>query len=103
MDRHSIALRSATPDNNDGLLFAKYLDEAAEGFFRFMLGRHSDTIIATAFVAPNHDLSFEHVTFADFNGDTVGMVAGYTAEQHRQSSLAPLLQAAGKHSRNWCR
>ena len=38
MDRHSIILRAAKPTLDEGLAFARYLDEAAEGFFRFMLG-----------------------------------------------------------------
>jgi hypothetical protein len=35
MDRHSIILRAANPTVDEGLAFARYLDEAAEGFFRF--------------------------------------------------------------------
>jgi ribosomal protein S18 acetylase RimI-like enzyme len=97
MDQGSIALRAAEPINDEGIAFARYLDEAAEGFFRFMLGRRSEEIIATAFAVPKHDLSFENVTFAEQDGATVGMVSGYSAEQHRQSSLQPLMQAAGRH------
>ena len=40
MDRYSIIFRTANPTLDDGLAFARYLDEAAEGFFRFMLGRY---------------------------------------------------------------
>lgn len=98
MDRSSIALRPAEPNNAEGLAFARYLDEAAEGFFRFMLGGRSEQIIATAFAVPTHDLSFDNVTFAEHEGNTVGMVSGYSAEQHRQSSLTPLIQAAGRHN-----
>ena len=35
MDRHSIVLRAAKPTFEEGLAFARYVDEAAEGFFRF--------------------------------------------------------------------
>ena len=39
MARYSIVLRAANPASDDGLAFARYLDVAAEGFFRFWLGR----------------------------------------------------------------
>ena len=58
MDRHSIVLRAANPTFDEGLASARYLDEAAEGFFRFMLGRRAGYIIATAFAQPDHDLSY---------------------------------------------
>ena len=96
MDRHSVILRAAKPTYDEGLVFARYLDEAAEGFFRFMLGRRSRQIIATAFAQPDHDLSYENVTFAECDNIIVGMVSGYSAEQHRRSSRLPLKQAAGR-------
>ncbi len=52
MDRHSIVLRAANPTFDEGLAFARYSDEAAEGFFRFMLGRRAEHIIATAYAQP---------------------------------------------------
>ena len=33
MDRHSIVLRAANPTFDEGLAFARYADEAAEGSF----------------------------------------------------------------------
>ena len=96
MDRHSIVLRAANPTLDEGLAFARYVDEAAEGFFRFMLGRRAAYIIATAFAQPDHDLSYQYVTFAERDNVVVGMFAGYTAEQHRRSSRQPLKQAAGR-------
>ena len=96
MNQHSIVLRAAKATFDDGLVFARYLDEAAEGFFRFMLGRRAAEIIATAYTQPEHDLSYQHITFAERDGDTVGMASGYTAEQHRRASDQPLKQAAGK-------
>ena len=98
MDKPSITLRAATPTFDDGLAFARYLDEAAEGFFRFMLGRRAVHIIATAFAQPDHDLSYQNVTFAERDKVIVGMVSGYTAEQHRCSSRQPLKQAAGRRN-----
>ena len=96
MVRHSITLRAAKPTYDEGLAFARYLDEAAEGFFRFMLGRRAGHILATAFVKPGHDLSYENVTFAERGNAIVGMVSGYSAEQHRRSSRMPLKRAAGR-------
>ncbi len=98
MDRHSIVLRVAQPTFDEGLAFACYLDAAAEGFYRFMLGRRAGHTIATAFAQPDHDLSYQNVTFAERDNVIVGMVLGYTAEQHRRSSLQPLKQAAGRRN-----
>ncbi len=96
MDRHSIVLRAPNPTFDEGLAFAHFLDEAAEGFFRFWLGRRAAHIIATAFAQPDHDLSYQYVTFAERDNVIVGMVLGYTAEQHRRSSRQPLKRAAGR-------
>jgi len=86
MHQHSTVFRAANPTFDEGRVFARYLDTAAEGFFRFMLGRR----------APDHDLSFQNVTFAECNKVVVGMVSGYTAEQHRRSSGRTLKRAAGR-------
>ncbi len=80
------------------MAFARYLDEAAEGFFHFMIGRRVEHVIAAAFLQPDHDLSHQNVTFAEHEGALVGMVSGYTARQHRASSRRPLREAAGKRN-----
>ena len=49
MDRDTTRLRAARPEFGDGLLFARYMDQAAEGFFGFMLGANAENIIASAF------------------------------------------------------
>jgi len=99
MQQLSTVLRAARPDLDEGRIFARYLDRAAEGFFRFWLGRNAADIIAKAFIQPDHNLSYQNVTFAERGGIVVGMVSGYTAEQHRQSSDLPLKQAAGSNVR----
>jgi ribosomal protein S18 acetylase RimI-like enzyme len=96
MSKPSIIFRAANPTFDEGQIFAHYLDKAAEGFFRFMLGRRSVDIIATAFTQPNHDLSYQNITFAERDNNIVGMVLGYTAKQHNQTSDRPLKQAAGR-------
>ena len=96
MLKASITFCKANPTIDEGREFANYLDEAAEGFFHFMLGRQFVEIIANAFIQQGHDLSYQNATFARRNKIIVGMVSGYTAEQHRQSSDRPLKQAAGR-------
>ena len=98
MNERSTTLRAANATFDDGLAFARHLDEAAEGFFRFMLGRRAGHILATAFLRPDHDLSYQNVTFAERDNVIVGMVSGYTAEQHRRSCRRPLKKAAGRRN-----
>lgn len=97
MDQRQTVLRAASPTLEEGREFARYLDTAAEGFFRLWLGRSAVDILAKVFVQPDHDLSYQNVTFAEIDRKIVGMVSGYTAEQHRHSSLRPLKEAMG----NW--
>lgn len=90
--------RPAMPTVDEGRIFARYLDQAAEGFFHFMLGQRTVDIIATAFTQPGHDLSYQYVTFAERDKVIVGMVSGYTAEQHQLSSDSILKKAAGQYN-----
>jgi len=87
MHQYSTTLRAADPTLEKGRVFARYLNEAAEGFFRFMLGRRFVDILAKAFMQPDHDLSYQNVTFAERNKLIVGMASGYTAEQHHRSYI----------------
>ncbi|MHC4960320.1 MAG: GNAT family N-acetyltransferase [Planctomycetota bacterium] len=91
----SIQLRPAQPTQADGVAFARYIDQAAEGFMRFLLGAGAEDVIARAFLVAGHDLSHEHATFAERDGVVVGMATGYTAKQHGQSSDSVLREAAG--------
>ena len=94
----SISLRPAKPVFDEGLQFAHYLDQAAEGFFRFMLGRESESIIAAAFIDTGHTLSHENVIFAEFDNEVVGMSSTFTEKQHRSFSEEPLRRAAKRNS-----
>ena len=47
-------------------MYARYLDEAAEGFFRFMLGRRVADIVAAAYIQPDNDCSYQNVTFPEY-------------------------------------
>lgn len=95
MDRHSIVLRAAKPTFDEGLEFARYLDEAAEGFFRFMLGSRAVQVVAEAYTQPDNNYSFQNVIIAEHDQLIVGMALGFTAEQRRRFSDRPLKQAAG--------
>ena len=95
MNQHSIVLRDANPTINEGLVCGHYLDEVAEGFFRFMLGRRFAEIIARAYPRSNHSYSFQNVIYAECDKRIVGMALGFTAEEHHKFSDQPLKEAAG--------
>jgi len=95
MTSEAPTLRPAQPVRDEGRRFAAYLDTAAEGFFPAILGGQVERIVAEAFLETGHDLSHEHVTFAERGGHIVGMASGYTAEEHGRSSDAVLVDAAG--------
>jgi ribosomal protein S18 acetylase RimI-like enzyme len=95
MAEEPIALRAARPDLDEGLMFAGYLNAAAEGFFQFWLGKDFSRVIADAFTKPGHDLSYEHATFAVRGDRIIGMASCYTADQHRTFSLDPFREAEG--------
>ena len=90
-----ISLRPAVPTAEDGLAFARLLDEAQEGYFRAALGRRAADVIARAFTEPDHELSYQHVTLAEQSGQIVGMHSGYTAEAHRHFTDGALRAVAG--------
>jgi ribosomal protein S18 acetylase RimI-like enzyme len=95
MGQHSLVLRAAKPTFDEGLACARYLDEAAEGFYKFMLGVRAADLLATAYVQPNNSYSFENVTFAERDRRIVGMALGFTATQRLHFSDQPLKEAAG--------
>lgn len=95
MDRGPIVLRAARPTFDEGLVFARYLDEAAEGFHRFLLGRRAAEIVAAAYTQPDNNYSFQNALFAERDQRIVGMATGFTAEQQRGFSEEPLKRAAG--------
>ncbi len=92
MNLDSLRLRPATPTLEEGLSYGHYLVDAAPGF-RYTLGRRAAETIAEAYLRPDHNLSYEHVTFAELDGLIVGVGAGYTTEQHRRSVDGGLARA----------
>ena len=95
MDQPLIVIRAANPTYDEGLSCGHYLNEAAEGFFRFMLGRQFAQIIAKAYTHPNHSYSFQNVSFAIYDKHIIGMALGFTSDQYRLFSDRPLKEAAG--------
>ena len=95
MDQNSIVIRAANPTPDEGLICGHYLDEVAEGFFRFMLGRRFADIIAKAYSQANHSYSFQNVIYVEYDRRIVGMALGFTANQHQNFSDRPLNEAAG--------
>jgi ribosomal protein S18 acetylase RimI-like enzyme len=79
------------------MVYARYLDQAAEGFFRFMLGRRAAEIIAAAYTQPDNNYAYQNVTFAEQDQVIVGMASSFTARRLRCFSDQPLKRAAGKH------
>lgn len=98
-----IVLCQASPTYEDGIAFAGFLDIAAEGFFRFMLGRKFAEVIANTFANPKHDFSCQNVIFAKQQGRIVGMASGFTGQQHHRCSDKFLVEAEGfPWFRMWC-
>ncbi|MBW9262221.1 MAG: GNAT family N-acetyltransferase [Candidatus Thiodiazotropha sp. (ex. Lucinisca nassula)] len=93
-----ILLRPAKPEFEEGLRFAYYLDQAAEGFFRAMLGPDSETILAAAFIDSDNSLSYEHVMFAEVDKKIVGMSSSFSEQQQRKFSDEPLQRAAKRNA-----
>jgi hypothetical protein len=91
----SIALRAARPTFEEGLVFARFLDESADGFMQFMLGRRAPQVIARAYTEPDNDYSFRNVVFAEHGERIVAMASGFRAEDHRHFSEGALTRAAG--------
>jgi len=100
---HSIIVRAAKPTLDEGLAFARYLDEAAEGFFRFMLGRRARHIIdsrdfgqalqATALVnyaCWSHAIDLIHA----FVGPAATVASLYGATEHKGGGWAKAISAA---------
>ncbi len=93
MTSESVTLRPAVATIDEGVLFARYLNVAADGAFRALLGRDFDRVIGEAYLSPGHDLSYENAVFAERSGRIAGMASGYTSQQHEQSSDGPLRRA----------
>ena len=93
--QNEIIIRTASPTFEQGLAYAKFLDQASDGFIRFMLGAKFAEVIADTFSIPAHDYSFENVVVAERHSVIVGTAAGYTAQQHSECSDEVLRSSRG--------
>ncbi|MDJ0953264.1 MAG: GNAT family N-acetyltransferase [Acidimicrobiia bacterium] len=91
----AVSLRPAAPQTDDGLAYARLLNEAAAGMYRMKLGRRYDRVIAEAYLEPAHDHSFQYAVFAADERAIVGMATGYSAADHATSTDDALIKAAG--------
>ena len=89
-DDNSIKFREAKPTIDEGMVFARYLNETAEGFFQSILGEKTFSTIASAYIEPNNEYSFENITFAVKNDIIVGMISGYTTNEKKHLLKNPL-------------
>ena len=81
MNDQTVRIRNGNPEFEEGLLFAEYLNEASEGFFRSILGQETYEIIAEAYVKSNNNYSHENVFIVEYKNEVVGMVSGYTKSE----------------------
>jgi len=88
-------IRPAEPTLDEGRIFARHLDAAADGLVSMLLGERMTDVIAEAFTQPKSEYSFENVLAAERDGRIVGMGAGFGVDARRAFSDAPLLQAQG--------
>lgn len=91
----AISLRPASPTLEEGLIFARLADQAFEEGFELLLGRRAHEFIARAYLQLGHDLAYCYATFAVRDDGIVGMVSGYTGDEHRLFTKQPLQDAAG--------
>lgn len=95
MSLQPIVLRPGNPTLEEGLACARFLDTAAEGFFRILLGRRAAEVFAQAYTKLNNEYSYENVLFAVREERIVGMALGFTAEQRRAFPTNPLKKCTG--------
>jgi ribosomal protein S18 acetylase RimI-like enzyme len=79
-----ITIRPGNPTFDEGLVCAKYMDEAAEGFFTSMLGKKAYEKIAAVYIEKNNGYSYEYVVFAELDNEIVGMWSGYTYQDKNE-------------------
>ena len=89
-----VVVREAQPTPQEGQQYARYSNEASHGVVRILFGAHFEQILGRAYLSPGHDMSYEHVVFAETDAGIVGMASGFSFDDHRTSTVRPVLQAA---------
>lgn len=99
MSTSEIRIRPARPDLDEGRIFARFVNEIAEGGFRIMLGPRFVEILAHAFLQSGHGMSYENTSFAERDGEIVGMVSGYVEGGEHESEEDAVMVAPGNRLR----
>lgn len=89
---YEVNIRPANPNRSDGEVYARHMNLLSPGF-RKMYGEEADDALVSAFSLPGHILSFEHVEFAEKDGEILGTLACFTEEHHNTSIAGGLRQA----------
>ena len=90
-----VVVREGRPTQQEGRQYARYSNEASHGVVRILFGPHFEEILGRAYLSPGHDMSYEHAVFAETDAGIVGMASGFSAEDHRTSTVKPTIRAAG--------
>ena len=96
-----LTTRPAVAGEGDGRAFARFLDQAQEGWYRLALGSDAERLVAGAFIEPNHDLSYQFVTMVESNGLPVAMCSAYSGRVGSTFASSPLAAAARGRARYW--
>lgn len=95
MTATNVRLRPAEPTPGDGMVVAGYLEQAADGLFRTLLGSPWEQILAEVVVEPDHTLSYENVLVAEVDGQPVGALSAYSGAAYAEKPDDALWRAAG--------
>jgi len=90
----NIKIRKAMPTIEEGRIYAGFLDVAAEGFFKGILGENAYEYIAQAFLSEDSSYSYKTASFVESDSQIVGMVSGYSTsdkEGFKEQSLRKLI------------
>lgn len=87
-----LAIRPAKPTREEGLVYAKHVNQLSPGFKK-LYKEEADEVIALAYTFLGHIFSFEHVEFAEQNGEVIATLACLTQEQHQSSIQGGLKNA----------
>lgn len=73
-----LQIRPAVPNERDAEAFSYLMEEATHGLMHDMFGSAAPRFLAKVFIESRHDLSYEHVLFAETDGEIAGMASAFT-------------------------
>lgn len=86
MSRSIPQVRTAEPSESDASSFAALIEQATHGVFHDLLGSFAPRFLATVFVEPGHDLSYERVLIVEVDGEIAGMASAYTTNEYTRDA-----------------